>query len=219
MIIPPTGAAPAGSARELWSALGPEAKNERLLNAATEVFRRHGLGAPMSEVAEAAGSGVASIYRRYPSKHELVAALVIRRMGQIAGAAVDAERRPGDRWTALVGMLRWVVETQSADDFMGEARALVADHPDVEAATEAAASAWERLLGDARREGRLRADASVLDLRLLFAATRAAKRVEPQQWPRMLELLIDALDSQAHRPTGGAPPASGPDCPSPRPPG
>jgi hypothetical protein len=32
---------------------------------------------------------------------------------------------------------------------------------------------------------------------LLFAATRAAKRVEREQWPRMLELLIDALDSQA----------------------
>lgn len=199
MIIPPSRAATPPSAREIWTALGPEAKNERLLNAATRVFARRGLAAPMSEVAEAAGSGVASIYRRYPSKHELLAALVIRRMGQIAGAALDAERRPGDRWSALTGMLRWVVETQSADDFMGEARAMVADHPDVAAATDAAATAWERLLCDARREGRLRADATVLDLRLLFAATRAAKRVEPQQWPRMLELLIDALDSQPRR--------------------
>ena len=37
---------------------------------------------------------------------------------------------------------------------------------------------------------------AIVDLRLLFAATRAAKRVEPKEWPRMLELLIDALDSR-----------------------
>ncbi|MEA2214408.1 MAG: hypothetical protein QOF83_4356 [Solirubrobacteraceae bacterium] len=200
MIIPPSGAAPPKSPREVWSRLGPEAKHERLLNAATEVFARRGLDAPMSEVAEAAGSGVASIYRLYPSKHELLSALVIRRMDQIAGAAADAERRAGNGWTALTGMLRWVVETQSADDLMGEARAAVAGRADVEGATERAFAAWERLLTDARAEGRLRADATVLDLRLLFAATRTAKRVEPQHWPRMLELLIDALDTEPPAP-------------------
>ena len=200
MVIPPSGAPAAKLPREVWSRLGAQAKHERLLNAAAEVFARRGLDAPMSEVADAAGSGVASIYRQYPSKHELLAALVIRRMDQIAGAAADAERREGNRWRALTGMLRWVVETQSADDFMGEARAVVAGHPDVEEATERAFAAWERLLADARAEGRLRADATVLDLRLLFAATRAAKRVEPESWPRMLELLIDALDSEPHQP-------------------
>jgi hypothetical protein len=71
----------------------------------------------------------------------------------------------------------------------------VADHPDVIASTTRATDAMERLLAAARAEGRLRADASALDLRLVFAATRAAKQVEPEQWPRMLELLIDALRS------------------------
>jgi hypothetical protein len=35
---------------------------------------------------------------------------------------------------------------------------------------------------------------TTLDLRLLFAATRAAKRVEPTAWRRMLELFIDSLE-------------------------
>jgi hypothetical protein len=30
----------------------------------------------------------------------------------------------------------------------------------------------------------------------LFAATRAAERLEPEHWPRMLELMLDALDTQ-----------------------
>ena len=83
----------------------------------------------MSEVAESAGAGVASIYRRFASKHELLAALVAGRLDQIAGAARGAERSEGDRWSALTDMLRSIVERQAADDFLGEARVAVADPP------------------------------------------------------------------------------------------
>jgi hypothetical protein len=64
------------------------------------------------------------------------------------------------------------------------------------AATDSAFAALERLLASARAEGRLRPDASTLDLRLLFTATRAAKQIGPQAWQRMLALMIDALDRQ-----------------------
>src|ERR1700733_11582847 len=184
--------------RREWSSLtGPE-KRERLLVAAASVFSREGLETPMSEVAEAVGAGVASVYRLYPSKYELYAALVVRRMDQIVDAARAAESLPGDRWTGLTQMLRDLVAGKSVEPFVGEARALVADHPDVIASTARATDAQERVLAAARAEGRLRGDASSLDLRLLFAATRAAKRLEPEQWPRMLELMLDALDTQRH---------------------
>ncbi len=188
--------APAGRERTGWSKLAPEAKRERLLEAATEVFAARGLDAPMSEVAIAAGAGVASVYRAFGSKHELLAALVTRRMNQIAAAAEAADRRPGDRWTALTEMIRSQVEAQRSDYTMLEARMRVADHPDVLAAVARATAAQERLLSAARAEGRLRPDATTLDLRLLFAATRAARNVEPEYWRRMLELMVDALDTQ-----------------------
>lgn len=180
-----------------WSALTPEAKGERLLSIAGAVFAAHGLDTPMSEIACAAGAGVASIYRRFPSKQALLAALVVRRMDQITAAATEAQTRPGSRFEALAEMLRSVVDGQSADDLMGDARMIVAGHPDVEAATERTTEAIERLLRAARTEGRLRSDASTLDVRLLFAATRAAKRVEPGHWPRMLELMLDALEARS----------------------
>jgi AcrR family transcriptional regulator len=178
-----------------WTSLEPAAKRERLLSAAFDVFTRDGLDAPMSEVADAAGAGVASLYRCFASKHDLLAALVTRRMDQIVEAAQESSAGEGDHWSALTEMLRTLVERQSADDVLGAARMAVADHPDVIASTTRATDAMERLLAAARAEGRLRADASALDLRLVFAATRAAKQVEPEQWPRMLELLIDALRS------------------------
>jgi AcrR family transcriptional regulator len=196
MIIPLSGAETAARPREAWSALAPEAKTERLLVAAADVFRQRGLEAPMSDVADAAGAGVASVYRLFPSKQELLAALVIRRLDQVVEAVTEAEAAPGDRWSALTAMLRSLVQTQSADDFLGEVRAAVGGHPEVAAASERATAALERLLDAARTEGRLRGDATTLDLRLLFAATRAAKRAEPEQWPRMLELMIDALDAR-----------------------
>jgi AcrR family transcriptional regulator len=155
----------------------------------------------MSEVAGAAGAGVASIYRRFPSKQALLAALIVRRMDQITAAVTEAEARAGSRFEALTDMLRGLVHGQSADDLLGDARAMVAGHPDVEAATERTTEAIERLLRAARAEGRLRRDASTLDVRLLFAATRAAKRVEPGQWPRMLELMLDALEARSAPPS------------------
>jgi AcrR family transcriptional regulator len=202
MIIPVTDPeAAAGSAepaqkRCVWTRLDAAGKRERLLEAATEVFARDGLDAPMSVVADAAGAGVASVYRLFPSKRELLAALVVRRMDTVAAAALQAHQQPGDRWSALTRMLRTLVSGQRADYLIGDARAVVADHPDVIAAVTRASDAQEQLLAAARAEGRLRADATPQDLRLLFAATRAARRVEPDQWGRMLELMIDALDAR-----------------------
>ena len=185
-----------GGERSGWSKLDPQAKRERLLEAATEVFAQRGLDAPMSEVAVAAGAGVASVYRAFGSKHELLAALVTRRMNQIAAAAEEADRRGGDRWTALTDMLRTLVEAQRSDYTMLEARMRVSDHPDVAVAVARATDAQERLLAATRAEGRLRADATTLDLRLLFAATRAARNVEPEYWRRMLEPMLDALEAR-----------------------
>jgi AcrR family transcriptional regulator len=186
----------AASGRREWTQLDAAAKRERLLIAATEVFARDGLDAPMSVVADAAGAGVASVYRLYESKRELLAALVVRRMDTIAAAAQEAYEQPGSPWESLTTMVRSLVSAQRADYLIGDARAVVADHRDVIEAVARAGEAQERLLVAARAEGRLRADATTLDLRLLFAATRAARRVEPDQWPRMLELMIDALDTQ-----------------------
>jgi AcrR family transcriptional regulator len=192
----PASESEAASGRCGWTSLDARAKRERLLAAATEVFARDGLDAPMSVVADAAGAGVASVYRLFESKRELLAALVVRRMDTIAAAAQEAYEQPGNRWDALTAMVRSLVSAQRADYLIAEARAAVSDHPDVIEAISRASEAQERLLAGARAEGRLRADATTLDLRLLFAATRAARRVEPERWQRMLELMIDALDTQ-----------------------
>jgi AcrR family transcriptional regulator len=197
MEIPQTLTTVAERRAASWSALSVEDKRERILSAAATVFSANGLEAPMSEVAAAAGAGVASIYRLFESKHGLFSALVIRRMGELEEIVAEAEATGGgNRWETFVLMLRTIVEKQSPEPFIAEARALVSDDPEVAEATARAAGAQERVLIAAREEGRMRADATGSDMRLMFAATRAARRLEPDSWSRMLQLLIDALDTQ-----------------------
>lgn len=182
-----------------WSGLDAAAKRARLLEAAGEVFARDGLDAPMPAVAAAAGAGMGSVYRQFPSKHDLLAALVIERLRDSESGARAALASSDGAWAALVGLLWQLAERQAADDVLGEAMATVSEHRAVQDALTRTLAALELLLDAARREGRLRPDATTLDLRLVFAATRAAHQLESGSWRRMLELGIDALQATPRR--------------------
>lgn len=205
MLIPATwsdGDAASGPAKDdwteaqpglQWSGLSTEEKHERILCAAGRVFARDGLDAPMPAVAAEAGAGVGSLYRQFPSKRDLLAALVIRRLLQTRAAAVEAAARPADHWQALQEMLWLRVERHAADDFLGEAWSQVEDHDQVQVASTATQDAFAHLLDLARAEGGVRPDATAFDIRLLFVATRAARQVHDDAWQRVLELMIDGL--------------------------
>jgi AcrR family transcriptional regulator len=182
-----------------WSELDAEAKRARLLAAAGEVFAREGLDAPMPAIAAAAGAGVGSVYRQFPAKRDLLAALVVERHVEVAKEAEAVLDDPGGPWAGLVALLWAIAERQAADDVLGEAMATVSEHPDVVTSVATTMQTLEDLLGAAKAEGRLRADATAADLRLLFAATRSSRNLEADAWRRMLELGIDALEADARR--------------------
>lgn len=180
-----------------WAALDAASKRERILDAARELFAREGVDAPMPALAAAVGVGVGSVYRCFPSKQELIAALVIARYDEVADSARAALAGAGeDAFAALCELLWALAERQAADDLMGWAGELVADEPAVRRRRAQVTALFEDLLDLARAQGRLRADATSADIHLLFAATRAARTIEPEGWRRMLALLIDALADQ-----------------------
>lgn len=199
MSIPPPLATTAPAAREFWTALSPREKRARLLRAAGEVFARDGLDAPMPAIAAAAGVGIGSIYRQFDSKHDLLAALVVQRLDDTREGARAALASDAGPWAALTGLLWALAERQARDDVLGEAMATVSEHADVLDALAGAIAALDALLAAAKAEGRLRTDATTLDLRLLFAATRASTQLDPQAWRRMLTLGIDALQAAPGR--------------------
>jgi AcrR family transcriptional regulator len=179
-----------------WAELDADGKRARLLGAAGEVFAREGLDAPMPAIAAAAGAGVGSIYRQFPSKRDLLAALVVEQLKDVEGRAEGALASVAGPWPALTALLWELAERQAIDDVVAEAMATVSEDPAVQEALTRTTAALERLLAAARDDGRLRADATTLDLRLLFAAIRAAGALGHGAWRRMLELGIDALEAR-----------------------
>jgi len=176
----------------VWADLDAEAKRDRLLDAARELFIREGLDAPMEAIARAAGAGVGSVYRLFATKEDLVAALVVRRMAE-AQAELDAVLEEPDAWTALTGALRQMLEVDACDDVTARAIAVSSERSEVRLARQRFYGTLETLLARARAQGAVRADAGVLDVRLLFAAAPAAEALEPGSWRRVFELMTDAL--------------------------
>jgi AcrR family transcriptional regulator len=190
MAIPPQ-ALPPDSAD--WTELDADAKRARLLAVSHSVFAEHGLDAPMPAVAAAAGIGVGSLYRQFPSKRELLAALVIERLAEVAAVAEAARESRAGAWAALTAFLWDHSERAVGDDVLAEAISRTQVDLEVRRARARSTAALGELLAAAKEEGKVRKDATVLDLRIVFASARAAEGVEPGSWRRALELGVDAL--------------------------
>src|SRR4051794_35110796 len=175
-----------------WAGLDPVAKRRRLLEVATAVFAERGMDAPMPAIAEAAGIGVGSLYRRYPSKEGLIGDIVTEQM-HLVRAEIQAARRQPDAGAALEATLRRLVEWQAENHLIRAALAATSERLEVQAMLGEVSLAWQELLDRARKDGRVRVDVTTMDLRLVFAAARAADEVEAGSRERMLELLLDAL--------------------------
>src|ERR1700750_1681329 len=70
-----------------------EQNRQRLLDAASEVFAEHGLEASVEEIARAAGVGMGTLYRRFPTKDALIDALVHEVLSTMLGLAQEGTGR------------------------------------------------------------------------------------------------------------------------------
>src|SRR5215217_5092689 len=83
--------------------------DERILQSARAVFVADP-GAPISAVAEHAGVGVGALYRRYPSKEELLRKISADGLQRFIAAAEAALGDEGDAWEAFAGFMRRCVD-------------------------------------------------------------------------------------------------------------
>ena len=67
-----------------------ERNRQRILNAAGELFAAKGLSVGLDEIARHAGVGVATAYRRYPDKEQLIRELFEERLGHLVARAEQA---------------------------------------------------------------------------------------------------------------------------------
>lgn len=163
----------------------------RVLDAAVEVFAERGADASVDEVARRAGVGHGTVFRRFPTKDVLVAAVVADRVASLAEVAQAACDEP-DAGAAFRGFMTRAAELHATDRALHEGLpGRCAETADVVRAKAALMAAVAELVRRAQEAGALRRDVSVEDMPPLLAA--AVEAGGPERWRRTLEIVLDGL--------------------------
>ncbi|MGN6792712.1 MAG: TetR/AcrR family transcriptional regulator [Streptosporangiaceae bacterium] len=180
-----------------------------IVAAARDVFAEHGLEAPLEEIAQRAGVGIATLYRRFPAREQLVAAALVEKVTQYADAAAEAAAS-SDPWVGFVRYVQRICELQAADRGLSDllSMTLAADER-IEQLRATANAQVVGLIERAKAAGQLRADFVGEDLLLLLIASAAvgqATRAEaPDTWRRFVALVLDAFERRDGSPLPAAP--------------
>jgi AcrR family transcriptional regulator len=176
----------------------------RLVEAAANAFRSEGLGASVNFIAADAGVNVATLYRHFPTKDELIDAVLedafaeIIRIAQEAAAAEDA-------WAGLTHFFERLLELHAANRGVKD---IVAVRGHGARRAEAMLARLRPLLADvverAHEQGSLRRDFTADDLSLIFWTTsrviEMTETVVPGFWRRHLGFVLDGLRPSAATP-------------------
>jgi AcrR family transcriptional regulator len=175
---------------------------DALLEAALAVFATSGVDAPVREIAEKAGVGIGTVYRHFPQRSDLVAAVFRHEIDACADAAIilAAEHESGEalarwmqRYAAFIATKRGLATAlHSGDPAFDTLPAYFQQRlePALRALLEAAAAA-----------GEVRTDISAEELLGAVASLcmHAYKR-GPEHARRMVALLVDGLRYGASAP-------------------
>jgi AcrR family transcriptional regulator len=172
---------------------------DAIVAVARDVFAEQGLEAPLEAIAARAGVGIATLYRRFPSREKLVAAALVDKVSAYTEAAEQAAAS-ADPWDGFRGFVLRICELQAGDRGLSDllCMTLSADEQ-VEQLRRTANERLEVLIGRAQAAGRLRPDFAAEDLVLLLVGTAAVMGVTgidaPQAWRRFVTLALDAFAS------------------------
>lgn len=168
---------------------------EALLHAAKEVFATSGVDAPVREVADKAGVGLGTLYRHFPQRSDLIAAVFRREIDACADAApiLSAEREPFD---ALASWMQRYAAFVAAK--RGLAKALHSGDPAFDNLPgyfdQRLRPALRALLATATAAGEVRADVDADELLGAVASLcMSAHNAEARRAERMVALLVDGL--------------------------
>ncbi|WP_022883876.1 TetR/AcrR family transcriptional regulator [Glaciibacter superstes] len=169
--------------------------NERLVQAAREVFARQGLSATLEDIAKHAGIGVGTVYRNFASKKEIVETLYD---AAIDSALADAQTalEIEDPWVAIVSFFEVTAANQAQDRGLCETFLGHDGFGPNEPIAEKLVAVLSPLFDRASQAGVLREGVTVTDIGPIFAMLNSVYRMSnarPDLWRRYLALMLDGL--------------------------
>jgi AcrR family transcriptional regulator len=173
---------------------------EAVIAAAKTLFADEGLDAQMPDVAKVAKVGVGTVYRHFPTKEDLIAALAAERFERLAEKAregIEAE----SAWEGLCDFIRFSAQIQADDRGLCE---VMGSRPEVMSSSAYAVGLPElcdKLVKRAQRSGELRKDLEWEDIPMIACGlgriTPAEMGPATGRWPRLVEIIIDGLRAPA----------------------
>jgi AcrR family transcriptional regulator len=177
---------------------------EKVLEAARAVFSEQGRDAQMDDVARAAGVGVGTVYRHFPTKEALIEALMVSAFEAIAAAA-EAALEVEDPWEAFTFVLWRGAETMAGDRALSEVFASIPGATEAVMPTVAGLTdTMGELIRRAQEAGALREDLIVDDIPMVMCGIGSATKKEhrcPDAWRRHLTIVLDGMRA----PSAGGP--------------
>jgi AcrR family transcriptional regulator len=178
---------------------------DAILAAARQLFCDHGLEAPLEEIARRAGVGIGTLYRRFPSRVELLDAV----LAETVQAHVDAAEQAlamDDPWDGFTYYLDETCRLQAADRSLNDAMGMRFPRAaTVEAVKTRLFDLVAQVVDRAQQSGQLRADLTLEDLAVvtwantrILQAGRAAGA--PNAWRRHLSFLLDGFRADRAHP-------------------
>jgi AcrR family transcriptional regulator len=169
---------------------------EAVLAAARKRFAKCGLECQMEDIARTAGVGVGTVYRHFPTKGDLIAALVADRFERLAARAREALAEE-DPWQAFCDLMRFSAELQVRDRALSE---IISSQPQLgqhEAVASGLVATTTELIAKAQKAGEMRKDAVIEDVPTLICglgAVAAGSGSMPElNWDRYVEIMLDGL--------------------------
>jgi AcrR family transcriptional regulator len=181
-----------------------ERNRARIMDAARSLFAKRGLDVTLNDIARHAGVGVGTVYRRFPSKDDLIDALFEDSVSRIAGIAREGLEDP-DPWNGFVSTLERLLELQEADRGLKELLTSTRrEQAGVARVRDRMAPIVAELMERARDAGRLRPDIVPQDFPLtqimLGAVIDVTRDSAPGLWRRYLEIIVQGLRADPRPP-------------------
>jgi AcrR family transcriptional regulator len=167
----------------------------RLIGAATAAFAERGADAPLEDIARRAGVGIGTLYRHFPTRTDLQAAVFRSQVIAVCdrGDALLAEQvAPGEAFGAWMRSLAGYLVTKR-----GLSHALIEA---VGIESELISSCWmamrqttERLLANAQEAGVIRPDVDATDVMRLVHGVTVSTEKAPERSDMLLSIMLDGL--------------------------
>jgi AcrR family transcriptional regulator len=167
----------------------------RVLEVAYETFAAEGLSVPIDEIARRAEVGAGTVYRHFPTKEALFAAVIEDRMQHLVddGHALLKSDGPSE---ALFAYLRSIVLQWGATD-RGLVDALAGVGIDIPSVAPDAEDAFLAVLGDllraAQEAGTARPDIGVREVKSILVGCQAMEAYNSALADRVTDVVVDGL--------------------------